>query len=396
MKKRIGIFLLIVSFFTVDATIGYVKKEKQEPTIFEEPKEIRAVYISYLEYFNHFYGGSKTINQAKIDKMIDNIVSSKFNTILLHVSPFSDSIYASKLFPYSYTLTGKEDKDPGFDYLDYFIKKSHAKKIKLYAWINPYRISFDNNTKNISEKNPAYQLLNTTNVKISQNGIYYNPASEIVKSLILRQVEEIINKYPVDGIHFDDYFYMQKDIDKLEYENYQKNGGEMSLKEFRLFHTNDLIKRVYKTIKDKNKDIIFSIAPDGNINNNYTYHYADVKTWLKSNEYIDMIMPQIYYGFENEYAPFTKSLDNWIKLVTNKEILIVPVLAIYKSGIEDLEAGSGKKEWISNSDIVIRQVKLIRLLELDGYSLFRYDFMYNKAIMSGQGVNEMLNLEKIN
>ena len=379
----------------VDATVGYIKKESIiVDNVLDE--EIRAVYISYLEYLNYFYNGSKTINQNKINKIIDNIHDSGLNTIILHVSPFSDSIYESKIFPYSYTLTGIEGKNPGFDYLDYFIKTAHQKKIKIYAWINPYRISFEDNIQNISIHNPAYKLYNTSSIYIDHNGIYYNPASEMVKKLIISQVEEIINKYDVDGIHFDDYFYIQQNIDKLEYDDYIQNGGKVSYANFRLDNTNDLIKRVYSTIKKKNNKIVFSIAPDGIINNNYQYHYADVKTWLNSNDYIDMIMPQIYYGFDNEYAPFTDILEKWQKLVINKNIKIVPVLAFYKVGSIDDEAGKGRHEWMMKDDIISKQIEIIRLNNMKGYALFRYDYMYNKQAMNKKSVNEMVNLKKNN
>ena len=373
MKKKLLIIISIFLFFFIDATISYAKRNNYPKEIID--KEIRAVYISYLEYLKYFNGGSKTVNQAKIIKMIDNIKSNNLNCIILHVSPFSDSIYKSKIFPYSYTLTGVEGKNPGFDYLSYFIKESHAKDIKIYAWINPYRISFDNDTKYISKDNPAYRLLNTSSILIDKNGIYYNPASEIVKNLIVKQVEELIQNYSIDGIHFDDYFYIQNDIDKIEYKSYIENGGILNLSDFRLKQTNDLIERVYKTIKKKNKEIIFSIAPDGNINNNYEYHYADIKTWLKESNYIDMIMPQIYYGFENEYSPFKKVLDNWLKLRENKNIQVVPVLASYKVGEIDKEAGTGKNEWIDNKNIIKEQISLIKTYNLNGYAFFRYDFL---------------------
>lgn len=396
MRNKLGIFFLIISFFTVDATVAYIKKKDVEAVNnIEQDKELRGVYISYLEYYDNFYGGSKTLNQAKINKMIENIKMSGFNTIFLHVSPFSDSIYESKIFPYSHTLSGEEGKNPGFDYLEYFIRKGHAKDIQIHAWINPYRISFENTIKNICVNNPAFKLLDTTNIKVDKNGIYYNPASEIVKNLILRQVEEIINKYNIDGIHFDDYFYIQNDIDTKEYELYKKNHGEISLKDFRLINTNDLIKRVYEIIKKKGKKIVFSIAPDGNINNNYQYHYADIKTWLTEEGYVDIIMPQIYYGFNNEYSPFEKSLNNWLSLVTNN-VKVVPVLAFYKIGNVDNDAGSGINEWVNNDNIITEQVNIIRNKKLYGYVLFRYDYMYNKSKMNQKSVNEMLSLQKLN
>ena len=371
MKKQVCIILFIISFFLVDATISYAKYNNKK--IVDE--EIRGVYISYLEYLNHFCGNSKKINQTKIKKMIDNIEANNLNTIFLHVSPFSDRIYESDIFPYSYTLTGVEGKNPGFDYLEYFIKIAHQKNIKVHAWINPYRVSFKN-INSISDNNPAKKLINTTSIMIDKKGIYYNPSSEIVKDLIIRQVEEIIDKYDIDGIHFDDYFYIQDNIDNIEYNNYKNNGGELSLKEYRLNNVNDLIKRVYKIIKNKNSNILFSIAPDGNINNNYLYHFADIKTWLSNNDYVDIIMPQIYYGFNNAYSPFGKVLNNWIKL-TNKSIKIVPVLAKYKEGIIDNDAGNGKNEWIDDKNIINKQIDMIKNNKLNGYTLFRYDFIKN-------------------
>ena len=373
MNKIIKIIIVILLFLITDATISFAKKNNIPEEIVDN--NMRAIYVSYLEYLNNFLGNSIEINQAKIDKMIDIIKENNLNTIILHVSPFSDSIYPSKYFPYTYTLTGEEGKNPGFDYLEYFIKKAHAKGIKLYAWINPYRISFDNDVKTIKKNNPAYKLINTSSIYADKNGIYYNPASELVKDLIIKQVSEIINNYKVDGIHFDDYFYIQKDIDKLEYNSYIENNNKISLNEFRLMNTNDLIERVYRLIKKKNKDIVFSISPDGNISNNYKYHFADVKTWLNSSKYLDIIMPQIYYGFNNEYSPFTKVLEEWINLCKNKSIKIVPVLAYYKIGEKDKNAGSGLNEWINDHKIISKQIDLIRKKELFGYAFFRYDFL---------------------
>ena len=372
MKKKIIIISIILSFFVVDATVNYYKQESSNEL--EGDGEIRAIYISYLEYLNNFYSKSKSFNQRTIDQMIDVIKENNFNTIILHVSPFSDSIYHSKLFPFSTTLTGKEGKNPGFDFLEYFINKSHNKNIKLFAWINPYRISFDSNLDSISENNPARNFIGTTNIMIDKKGIYYNPASQMVQNLIVRQVEEIIDNYNIDGIHLDDYFYIQEDIDKEEYNNYLINHPNVSLKDFRLLNTNNLVSKIYMTIKKKNKKILFSIAPDGNINNNYIYHYADVRTWLSNYGYVDIIMPQIYYGFENEYSPFEKTLNNWLSLVSNKDIKIVPVLAYYKLGEVDNEAGKGKNEWIDNLDIIDRQINIIHQNNLNGYALFRYDY----------------------
>lgn len=390
MKKIFVFFLIFIIFLSGNATVSKNK-------YVSEDLEIRGVYISYLEYLTYFKGNSLSINKAYISKMLDNLSSININTIFLQVSPFSDSIYNSKIFPYSYTLTGVEGKNPGMDYLEYFIKEGKKRKIKIHAWINPYRISLTNNTNSLSKDNPAYSLLNTNNVSISDNGIYYNPASPYVYSLILKQVTELITNYNIAGIHFDDYFYPNNKIDLVNYENYKnKNKSDISISEYRLNVVNSLIKSVYTLIKDYNKDLIFSIAPDGNINNNYTYHFADVKTWLSDNNYVDLILPQVYYGFSNQYKPFINTLNEWHDLIKN-DTKIVPVLAFYKVGNVDNQAGTGSFEWVNNKNIIKNQINFSKTLKkYQGYVLFRYDFLFNSNLLNEYSKEEIKNLKIIN
>lgn len=390
MKKIFVFFLIFIIFLSGNATVSKNK-------YVSEDLEIRGVYISYLEYLTYFKGNSLSINKAYINKMLDNLSSININTIFLQVSPFSDSIYNSKIFPYSYTLTGVEGKNPGMDYLEYFIKEGKKRKIKIHAWINPYRISLTNDTNSLSKDNPAYSLLNTNNVSISDNGIYYNPASPYVYSLILKQVTELITNYNITGIHFDDYFYPNNKIDLVNYENYKnKNKSDISISEYRLNVVNSLIKSVYTLIKDYNKDLIFSIAPDGNINNNYTYHFADVKTWLSDNNYVDLILPQVYYGFSNQYKPFINTLNEWHDLIKN-DTKIVPVLAFYKVGNVDNQAGTGSFEWVNNKNIIKNQINFSKTLKkYQGYVLFRYDFLFNSNLLNEYSKEEIKNLKIIN
>lgn len=390
MKKIFVFFLIFIIFLSGNATVSKNK-------YVSEDLEIRGVYISYLEYLTYFKENSLSINKAYISKMLDNLSSININTIFLQVSPFSDSIYNSKIFPYSYTLTGVEGKNPGMDYLEYFIKEGKKRKIKIHAWINPYRISLTNDTNSLSKDNPAYSLLNTNNVSISDNGIYYNPASPYVYSLILKQVTELITNYNIAGIHFDDYFYPNNKIDLVNYENYKnKNKSDISISEYRLNVVNSLIKSVYTLIKDYNKDLIFSIAPDGNINNNYTYHFADVKTWLSDNNYVDLILPQVYYGFSNQYKPFINTLNEWHDLIKN-DTKIVPVLAFYKVGNVDNQAGTGSFEWVNNKNIIKNQINFSKTLKkYQGYVLFRYDFLFNSNLLNEYSKEEIKNLKIIN
>ena len=200
--------------------------------------------------------------------------------------------------------------------------------------------------------------------------------------------------YDVDGILFDDYFYPDNNIDKKDYEEYIKNNEFIEEKDYRLNIVNKMIKRVYKTCKNKN--IKFGISPDGNIDNNYNKNYADVKSWLKSNEYIDFIMPQIYYGFYNSTRDYIKVTKEWENLIENKDIELYIALAFYKVGMEDKYAKSGFNEWIDNDNIIMREILLSRNLKnYKGFSLFRYENIFNEEIYTKTSIKEIENLKKI-
>lgn len=390
IKKIIPISIFIIIVIALSTLNKDDNKNNIKP---KEDTEIRGIYISYIEYQNHFQNKNDDQIKKEIDTMINNISNDRFNLILLHVRPFSDSIYNSYIYPYSYTVSGTEGEKK-LDILDYFINRCHDKDIKIHAWINPYRIRNTSDTKSLTVSNPSYKWLGTNNVKIIEDkGIYYNPASSEVENLLINGIKEIIENYNVDGIHFDDYFYPSNDIDKDNYQEYLNSGGKLSKKEYRLQIINNMIKKVYKTIKDYNKKIVFSIAPEGNIENNYNNNYADILTWLKEEGYVDYIMPQIYYGFENSNKPFIKTLISWSDYIKNNNIKFIPALAFYKIGNIDNYAGEGKNEWVNGKNIIANQVKTIRTIEkTNGFIIFRYDSYYSD---SKQVLSEKEELQKL-
>jgi len=267
--------------------IGYRKAKEEEK---------RAVFFSYAQIEKYFKEKEESKIKASVSEILTFLKEKGFNMILMQVRPFSDAIYESKIYPISRMLVEKEGNPYPIDLLDYFIKEAHKKNIEVHAWINPYRIRNNTDIESISIKSPAYKSIGTRNVAIIEGkGIYYNPASKDVQDLIVQGIEELINNYDIDGIHFDDYFYPNDTIDEEEYKEYQ---SVMSKKDFHLMQVNTLVKRVYETVKKK-KNLVFGISPEGNIENNYVRNYADIKTWLKEEGYVDYIMPQIYYGFEN-------------------------------------------------------------------------------------------------
>ena len=300
----------------------------------------------------------------------------------------------SKIFPISATISGKEGKELSYDLLSYFIDIAHRNKMKVHAWINPYRVRSDNDIKSISKLNPAYKWINdgSNNIQI-KNGIYYNPASNDVLNLIINGVKELVSNYDIDGVLYDDYFYPNKTIDLENYKIYQKEGGKLSLSEYRYQNINNLIKETYLAVKRINKNVLFGISPAGNIENNKNNLYLDLEYLLQS-PYLDYVMPQIYFGFDNSNKPYIKTVNEWRKLIKNFNIKFYVALAPYKIGKVDKYAGTGKNEWINSSDILKRQIEYLRTIEVS-FSLFRYDYIFEKSKYQKNTEIELSNMYSI-
>ena len=382
MKKIICLIIIIIILISV--TI--IKKENKEKL--KENSEFRGIFISYIEISNYLQDKDEETSKNNINKMIKNIKEMNLNTIILQVRPSSDAIYNSKIFPVSKYLSSNNNYP--YDVLEYFVKKSHENKLNIIAWVNPYRISTLSNIEEINKEHPAFKYIGTDTIYIN-NGIYYNPSKKEVNNLILDGIEEII-KYNIDGILFDDYFYPSDEIDLNDYEN--RINKELSLEEYHLEVVNTMIKKVHKKCKDNN--ILFGISPEGNIENNYHKNYADIYNWLSSDKYIDFIMPQIYYGFENTNKPFVETTNEWNKLIKNKDINLYIALAFYKVGQEDNYALNGKLEWINNSDIIMKEIIYSRNVDnYKGFSLYRYDNIFNKDLYQQNSEIEIKKLKSL-
>lgn len=389
MKK----ILIIILVLFIGMYMFYYMNKKEDNNIINNFEEDRYVFISYIDY-SYLKGKDENILKEEINKMVLNIKENNFNGIILQVRAFSDAIYYSKIFSPSLHIVNNENDKLKLDMLDYFIKLSHENNIKLIAWINPYRIRSNNDISSISGNNIVNKYLNTSSVEI-KNGIYFNPAKDEVLDLIIKGVLEIVKNYDVDGILYDDYFYPSKTCDLKDYELYKTQGGTNSLEDFRRDNINKLIRKTYENIKEVNSDVLFGISPSGNMNNNYNAEYLDIN-YLIENKIVDFIMPQIYYGFDNTNLPFVNTVNSWSNLVKDTNIKFYVALALYKSGLEDKYAKTGINEWINNNDIISKQIIVSRnTYNYEGFSIFRYDYLFNSKKDNKQLLDEVFYVKKL-
>lgn len=359
----------------------------------EEIDEKRSIFISYIELNKYLNNKDSSSAKISIKEIVNNIYELGFNEIIVQVRSFSDAIYKSEVFPWSRYISSSEGVDPGYDALEEFIKEASRKNISVIAWINPYRIRNTEDISDISHKSPAYTYLESDVVYIN-NGIYFNPSKDEVVSLIVKGVEEIVKNYKVDGILFDDYFYPDNEIDMKDYNECLKDNEYISKNEYNLNVVSQMIKKVHDVCEKYGVD--FGVSPDGNMENNYNKVFADVKRWCGNSGYIDFIMPQVYYGFNNESKAFKKVIEEWESIILDDSVKLRVALAFYKNGSIDKWAKSGSDEWILNDDIIMREIILSRNLNgYQGFSLFRYDYIFNEENYTEMTVNEIENMKKV-
>ena len=377
--KKVIIFLIIVCLFffifnilkSEDVEVKD-KEQKQEEARDKFSFEERGVFISYIDY-GHFRGKSKDEIETLITDMVNNVSYFGLNSIILQVRPFSDAIYPSEIYESSHTVVKNEGDELPLDILKYFIEISKEKNIDVYAWINPYRIRNENNTGDISKNSYYYKWLDTNLIEKTKDGIYLNPARSEVVDYITDGIKELCKNYDIKGVLFDDYYYP---TDTIDLENYEKTDKSLNLKEYRINNINKLIEESYKAVKSVNKEIKFGLSPAGNIENNLDKEYLDVKSVLKS-DYIDFIIPQLYYGFSNSTKPYISTLNDWNEInVNNKDLYVA--LSLYKSGKIDTFAGKGENEWIEENDIIKKQIITARNKKnYKGFYIFRYEYLFN-------------------
>jgi uncharacterized lipoprotein YddW (UPF0748 family) len=387
--KKIIILILSISFILCSCSNSEISENKTtiQPFIEEEKSDyIKGVWIAYYELQKMIGNLNEAEFKKKASSSFKKLYDMGFNTVCVQVRAFADAFYNSSYFPVSKYCFGKEGSELKYDVLEILCSAAKENNLMIEAWINPYRVSFDNNPQNLSDKNPAKIWLNdkkkNSNVYVCDSGIYFNPASSEVNNLIINGVKEIAENYDISGIHFDDYFYPSKDekIDSLEYKNYKDKGGKLSLSDYRRECVNNMIKGVNKAIKDINKSIEFGISPASNIENNYNNLFADVESWAGDNSFGDYICPQVYFGFKNVYQPFMFTVKKWVE-ISNKKLYIG--LALYKAGEEDKYAAQNDKtainEFKNNKNIIARQINyLAKIDNIKGFYIFSYSSLFDE------------------
>lgn len=305
----------------------------------EAPREFRAAWVATVANINWPSKNNLSTEQQKQEAitLLDMLKKNNFNAVIFQVRPSADALYKSNYEPWSYFLTGSIGKAPSpyYDPLEFWVEEAHKRGLELHVWLNPYRAHHSNGGQVTSESmvNKASDYV----VRL-RNGMYwFDPASQKTQDHASNVVMDIVKRYDIDGVHFDDYFYPYASYngggdfpDDATWSAYRRSGGNLSRSDWRRDNVNKFIKRIYTQIKAEKPAVKFGLSPFGiwkpgypagvTGSSQYDELYADAKLWLNEG-WIDYFTPQLYWPINPPKQSFTALLKWWESENTHKRHL---------------------------------------------------------------------------
>jgi uncharacterized lipoprotein YddW (UPF0748 family) len=297
------------------------------------PREFRAAWVAAVANIDWPSQPGLTVEaqQKEVRDLIARARSVGLNTLILQVRPAADALYASPLEPWSEYLTGTQGKapEPLYDPLAFWIQEAHAAGLELHAWFNPYRAR---PTSARSALAPS-QLANTRPELVKSYGdqLWLDPGAPGAAEHVLAVILDVVRRYDVDGVHFDDYFYpypikdgagLPVDFpDEPSWQAYLSNGGTLSRPDWRRDNVDRFVERTYREVHREKPHVRVGVSPFGigrpdrrppGIKgfSQFDELYAHAERWLEQG-WLDYLVPQLYWKMGSTDQAFGPLLDYW-------------------------------------------------------------------------------------
>ena len=316
--------------------------------------EFRAAWIASVENIDWPSKKGLPVDSQKVEftRLLDMHKRDGLNAVVVQIRPAADAFFPSPYEPWSEWLTGVQGKAPSpyYDPLEFMIEETHRRGMEFHAWCNPYRA-----VKSIGHSSIAPDHITRQHPEWFvrfQNTLYFDPGNKEAQQYVTTVIRDIVRRYDIDALHFDDYFYPYDIIeggppgkDFPDKRTYALYGNGLSIGDWRRSNTDSIILMIGKAIKAEKPYCKFGVSPFAiwrNIDKDpegsdtrggqpdYDNLYADIVLWLKQG-WIDYVVPQIYFEFSHSHAPYATLLDWWARHSYGRQCFIG--IGIYKAGI---------------------------------------------------------------
>lgn len=352
MKSVLSILLLFTAVFTFAQT----------------KPEFRAAWIATVDNIDWPSKKGLPVDSQKAEfiRILDLHKKNGLNAIIMQIRPATDAFYPSPYEPWSEWLSGVQGKPPSpyYDPLQFMIDETHKRSMEFHAWCNPYRADFSIGKASIA---PSHITRIHPQWFLDYGGKkYFDPGNKEAQEFVVDVIRDITERYDVDAVHFDDYFYPYRVAgkefpDSLSYAQY---GKGMTKDDWRRSNVDSIIYKLFTVIRKTKPHVQFGISPFGVWRNadkdprgsntkagqtNYDDLYADILLWLQKG-WIDYVAPQLYWEMGHKAAPYEVLIDWWSKNTYGKHCYIG--LGIYRA--------NGRDEAWKDSTLLPRQIEMLR------------------------------------
>jgi uncharacterized lipoprotein YddW (UPF0748 family) len=317
-----------MSMGTGDSSVGSSGGPMPDEVSVGHLRELRGVWVASVGNINFptAQGLSVAQQQAELTEILDATAAAGLNAVFLQVRPESDAVYASAIEPWSRYLTGTQGEDPGHDPLAFAVEEAHARGLELHAWFNPYRAKASAKSSaaanHISKLLPEYAYVYGT-------ALWMDPGAAAVQDQLVAVITDVVTRYDIDGVHFDDYFYPYPNGDAFPddatFAAYKDGGGALDRADWRRDNVNRMVQRVGETIAQLRPAVRFGISPFGIYRpgmpegiqglDQYAEIYSDPVKWMQEG-WLDYLAPQLYWPTTQQAQAYGPLIEWWAGIAT--------------------------------------------------------------------------------
>lgn len=270
--------------------------------------ELRGVWVSRWMYSS----------ANDLQAVVDDAVATRMNAIFLQVRGEADAFYDSSLEPWSRILSGTLGQNPGWDPLQEIIQRAHAAGLQVHAWVNTFPAWQSANPPGAAT--PAHPLnANPSWLCANQNGTpmapgessyqFFSPGNPAVRAHIAAVLEDMAEKYDIDGLHLD-YVrypgptYCHDAASEAEFERLQALDPNLSWAAFQRDNVARTIEAVRARLHDVRPTAVLTAATWGiyqnkwswsSVSKGYDDYFQDAHGYI-GRGLLDAIVPMTYWA----------------------------------------------------------------------------------------------------
>ena len=359
LKKRVLLLVWQCSLAGCAASASASASSTIQPTGEESPppvqREFRGLWVATVE--NIDWPSQRGLDSARQKQellaILDRASALRLNVVVFQVRGSCDAFYDSKIEPWSEYLTGRMGKAPSpfYDPLEFAVAEAHKRGLELHAWFNPYRARLRDLKTPVADNHVT--VTHPELVRTYGKYLWLDPAEPGTREYSLSVVMDVVRRYDIDGVHFDDYFYPypekvgDREInfpDDVPWKRYQENGGKLMRADWRRDNVDRFVHSVYEAIKKEKPWVKFGISPFGiwrpshppQISgfDSYDKLYGDSRKWLGEG-WLDYCAPQLYWPVDQKAQSFPALLQWWASQNTRHRTLLAGMKVNGWKGVSD-------------------------------------------------------------